>query len=55
MLDTELLLKSEPVRWLKVFTGCGRRPSWTAEQKARIVAESRASGERYLRWHVVTA
>jgi len=42
--DTELLHKSkdEPVRRLEVFTGSGRRRSWTAAQKARIVAESYA-------------
>jgi transposase len=28
-----------------VFTGSGRRRRWTAEQKARIVAESYESGE----------
>jgi transposase len=31
---------SEPVRWVEVFTGAGRRRRWTAEQKALIVAES---------------
>jgi len=45
MPDTELLPKSEPVRRLEVFTGAGRRRAWTAEQKARIVAESYADGE----------
>jgi transposase len=47
MSDTELLLepKPEPVRRLEVFTGTGRRRSWTAEQKVRIVAESYGSGE----------
>ena len=46
MSDTELLDKSktEPVRRLEVFTGAGRRRSWTAEQKAQIVAESHAEG-----------
>jgi transposase len=39
MSDTELLLKSEPPRRLEVFTGAGRRRSWTPEQKAQIVAE----------------
>jgi transposase len=39
MSDTELLLKSELPRRLEVFTGAGRRRSWTAEQKAQIVAE----------------
>jgi len=47
MSDTELLPKPkpEPVRRLEVFTGSGRRRAWTAEQKARIVAESYESGE----------
>lgn len=46
MSDTELLdkSKSEPVRRLEVFTGAGRRRSWTAEQKGQIVAESHAEG-----------
>ena len=43
MSETELLPKPkrepEPVRRLEVFTGAGRRRRWTAEQKARIVAE----------------
>jgi transposase len=39
------LLKSELVRRLEVFTGVGRRRSWTAEQKLGIVAESYADGE----------
>jgi transposase len=45
--DTELLPKSklEPVRRLEVFTGTGRRRAWSAEQKARIIAESYQSGE----------
>jgi transposase len=49
MSDTELLPKPkrepELVRRLEVFTGAGRRRRWTAEQKARIVAESYESGE----------
>jgi len=46
--DTELLPKSklEPVRRLEVFTGAGRRRTWTAEQKAQILAESYESGEK---------
>jgi transposase-like protein len=53
MSDTELLPKpkreAEPVRRLgEVFTGAGRRRRWTAEQKARIVAERRAA-RRYAR------
>jgi transposase-like protein len=45
MSDTELLVKSEPVRRVEVFAGAGRRRSWTAEQKLRLVAESYAAGE----------
>ena len=49
MSDTELLPKSKPepeaVHRLEVFTGSGRRRRWTAEQKARIVAESYDGGE----------
>jgi transposase len=29
-----------PAQRLEIFTGAGRRRSWTAEQKAAIVAES---------------
>jgi transposase len=58
--DTELLPKSkpEPVRRLEVFTGAGRRRAWSAEQKARMVAESYASGETVsavARRHALTA
>ena len=47
MSNTELLPKPklEPVQRLEVFTGTGRRRAWTAEQKARIVAESYAGSE----------
>jgi transposase len=45
MSDTELLPKSEPVRRVEVFTGIGRRRSWSTDRKARIVAESYADGE----------
>jgi transposase len=44
MSDTELMPKSEPVRRLEIFTGAGRRRSWSAEQKVEIVAESLAAG-----------
>jgi transposase-like protein len=54
MSDTELLLKSEPVRRVEVFTGTGRRRTWTAEQKLRIVAESYAAGAAAL-WTRVRA
>jgi len=58
--DTELLPKSNPeaVQRLEVFTGSGRRRIWTAEQKARIVAESYESGDpvsRVARRHALTA
>lgn len=60
MSDSELLHKSKPdaVQRLEVFTGAGRRRSWTAEQKARIVAESYESGETVsavARRHALTA
>jgi transposase len=46
--DTELLPKSKPerVRRLEVFTGAGRRRTWTLAQKAEILAESYESGEK---------
>jgi transposase len=45
--DTELLPKSklEPVRRLEVFTGSGRRRTWTPAQKAEILAEIYESGD----------
>lgn len=49
MTISELTLKSsggeEPVRRFEVFTGTGRRRDWSAEDKARIVAESYEPGE----------
>jgi transposase len=45
MSDTELMAKSEPVRRLEIFTGSGRRRSWSAEQKAEIIAESLTGGD----------
>jgi transposase len=44
MSDPELLPVSEPPRRLEIFTGAGRRRTWSSEAKARIVAESRAAG-----------
>ncbi len=44
-MDTEHSAITEPVRRIEVFTGTGRRRSWSAEDKARIVAESLTSGE----------
>lgn len=35
----------EPVRRIEVFTGAGRRRSWSAAEKAAIVAESYGRGE----------
>ena len=35
----------EPVRRLEVFTGTGRRRRWSADEKARIVAESYRLGD----------
>ena len=36
---------TEPVRRMEVFTGAGRRRSWSAAEKAAIVAESYGAGE----------
>jgi len=33
---------SEPVRRLELFTGAGRRRTWSEDEKAAIVAESEA-------------
>jgi len=44
MSDPELLPVSEPPRRLEILTGAGRRRTWSAEAKARIVAESQAAG-----------
>ena len=35
----------EPVRRIEVFTGAGRRRSWSAAEKAAIIAESYGAGE----------
>ncbi|HET9849838.1 MAG TPA: transposase [Candidatus Dormibacteraeota bacterium] len=35
----------EPVRRMEVFTGAGRRRSWSAAEKAAIIAESYRAGE----------
>ena len=35
----------EPVRRIEVFTGAGRRHSWSREEKAAIIAESYDAGE----------
>jgi len=44
-MDTEHTAITEPVRRIEVFTGTVRRRTWSAEDKARIVAESLTSGE----------
>jgi transposase len=36
---------SEPVRRMELFTGAGRRRSWSAAEKAAIIAESYGAGE----------
>jgi transposase len=35
----------EPVRRIEVFTGAGRRRTWSPEEKAAIIAESYVEGE----------
>src|SRR3954471_3277667 len=44
-MDTVHTAITEPVRRLEVFTGAGRRRKWSDEDKARIVAETVASGD----------
>jgi transposase len=44
-MDTEHSAIAEPVRRIEVFTGAGRRRTWSSEDKARIVTESVTSGE----------
>jgi transposase len=44
-MDTVDSAITEPVRRLEVFTGAGRRRTWSKEDKARIVAEIVASGD----------
>jgi transposase len=36
--------KPTAARRVEIFTGAGRRRSWSAEEKARIIAESMAEG-----------
>ena len=43
-MDTEHSAITEPVRRIEVFTGAGRRRIWSAEDKARIVAETLQEG-----------
>ena len=44
-MDTVNNAIAKPVHRLEVFTGAGRRRTWSDEDKARIVAEIVASGE----------
>jgi transposase len=44
-MDTADHAITKPVRRLEVFTGAGRRRTWSAEDKARIVTEILASGD----------
>jgi transposase len=44
-MDTVDNAITKPAHRLEVFTGAGRRRTWTDEDKARIVAEIVASGE----------
>jgi transposase len=44
-MDTVHNAITEPVRRLEVFTGAGRRRSFSDEDKARIVAEIVTSGD----------
>lgn len=45
MLISEPKHMPEPVRRIEVFTGAGRRRSWSAAEKAAIVAESYGAGD----------
>lgn len=45
MSDTVGKPMPEPVRRLEIVTGAGRRRTWSAEQKAAVVAESQAGAE----------
>ncbi|WP_415914791.1 IS66-like element accessory protein TnpA [Rhodopseudomonas palustris] len=44
-MDTEDSAITKPVRRLEVFTGAGRRRTWSDEDKARVVAEIETSGD----------
>jgi transposase len=45
MSISELTHVSEPVRRIELFTGHGRRRTWSVQDKAAIVAESYLEGE----------
>jgi transposase len=44
-MDTVDNAITEPARRLEVFTGAGRRRTWSDEDKARVVAEIETSGD----------
>ena len=44
-MDTVDSAITKPVRRLEVFTGAGRRRTWSEADKARVVAEIEASGD----------
>lgn len=44
-MDTEHSAITEPVRRIEVFTGSGRRRTWSIDDKVRIVAERLTGGE----------
>jgi transposase len=44
-MDTVDSAITKPVRRLEVFTGAGRRRTWSDEEKARVVAEIETSGD----------
>ena len=44
-MDTVESAITKPVRRLEVFTGAGRRRTWSDEAKARVVAEIETSGD----------
>jgi transposase len=44
-MDTVDSAITKPVRRLEVFTGAGRRRTWSDEDKAQVVAEIEASGD----------
>jgi transposase len=44
-MDTVDSAITKPVRRLEVFTGAGRRRTWSDEDKARVVAEIESSGD----------
>lgn len=45
MSDTVIKPMSEPARRLEIFTGAGRRRTWSADQKAAILAETVGGSE----------